>query len=273
MSSILNENKDVTGEYLQKAENLKKNILGYFYNKEKNTFNYLIDHQGTVNNSQEGLGISFAVMFGIIKGENANQLIGNTVVSKYGITSIYPDFSRYFAEKPGRHNNIIWPMVNGFFANAAVVAGNYKSFTNELNSLTHLALDADKGDYNFREIYNPYSGKPDGGYQASGKELPNYHWESCRTQTWSATAYINMINYGLAGIRIENDGMSFAPYLPENVHYLELKDITYRQAVLKIIIKGNGAKIKSFLVNGKNQVNHKIDSKIKGSNVITIELG
>lgn len=273
MSGILNIDKAITEGYLQKAETLKKNILANFYDKEKNTFSYLIDQNGKLANYQEGLGISFVVMFGILDGEKANQLVGNAVVSKYGITSVYPDLPRYSAEKPGRHNNIIWPMVNGFFANAAVVAGNYKMFTNELNGLTRLALDADKGDYNFREIFNPYSGKPDGGYQAWGEERPNYHWASCTVQTWSATAYLNMIHYGLAGIRVQNDGISFSPYLPQNVHYLELSDIKYRQSVLKIIIKGNGSTIKSFLVNGKPQSGHHIDSTIKGANKITIVLG
>jgi len=272
MGRLLNENSVVINRYQQKAETLKKNILKNFYNEDKNAFNYLIDHLGTVDKSQEGLGISFAIMFGIIPPDKANQLINNAFVSKYGITSIYPDFPRYSAEKPGRHNNIIWPMVNGFFAKASVVAGNYKSFAFELNSLTHLALDEDKGNYNFWEIYNPYSGKPDGGYQDRGKENPNYHWESCRLQTWSATAYLSMVYNGLAGIHIGDDGISFSPFLPENIHYLELKDIIYRQSKLDIVIKGNGGKIKSFLFNDHKQLNNKIDSKLKDLNKIIIEL-
>jgi glycogen debranching enzyme len=211
-------------------------------------------------------------MFGIVEGKKAKQLIEKAVVSKYGITSIYPEFTMFTKEKPGRHNNIIWPMVNGFFANAAVVAGNYTSFTNELNNLTHLALDEDKGNYNFWEIYNPYSGKPDGGYQVMGKENPNHHWTSCRYQTWSATAYINMVNYGLAGIRVGNNGISFSPFLPENIHYLQLNELVYRKAVLDILIKGAGKKIKSFSLNGKKQLSNSIDANIKGANKIVIEL-
>ena len=51
-----------------------------------------------------------------------------------------------------RHNNIIWPMVNGFFAKAAIDTKNYGTFNHEFFSLTHLALDEDKGNYDFREI-------------------------------------------------------------------------------------------------------------------------
>jgi hypothetical protein len=272
MSGFLNENSDITKAYRQKAETLKSNILKNFYNSDKNIFNYLIDQNGKVDNSQEALGLSFAIMFGIINGEKANQLIENAVVSKYGITSITPDFPRYSADKPGRHNNIIWPMVNGFFAKAAIVAQNYKSFGNELNSLTHLALDEDKGNYNFREIYNPYSGKPDGGYQAWGEERPNYHWESCRSQTWSATAYISMVIDGLCGLKFNEQSISFTPFLPDEISFLELKGLVYRGSKLNISIKGKGNTIKSFLLDGTQQTGNSISSTINGEHNIVIVL-
>jgi len=272
MSSLLNENRDITDGYLQKAEMLKKNILKNFYNSEKNTFNYLIDQNGKVDNSQEGLGISFAVILKIIDGEKANQLIENAVVSKYGITSITPDFPRYSKEMPGRHNNIIWPMVNGFFAKAALVAKNYKTFNHELFSLTHLVLDEDKGNYNFREIFNPYSGKPDGGYQAWGEERPNYHWESCKFQTWSATAYISMVINGLFGMNFNEKSLSFAPFLPEEIGSIELKDLYYRDSKLNISIKGKGNIIESFILDGKKQTDSSISSDIKDEHNIAIVL-
>ena len=149
MSSLVDEKSETSKIYQRKAEGLKKNILKNFYNSEKNTFNYLIDHRGKVDTSQEALGLSFAVIFGVIDGEKANQLVKNAVVSKYGITSISPDFPRYSKDMPGRHNNIIWPMVNGFFAKAAIETKNYETFNHEFSSLTHLALDEDKGNYNF----------------------------------------------------------------------------------------------------------------------------
>ncbi len=266
MSKILNTGKEDTVLYSQKAGKLKENILKYLYSAEENRFYYLIDFNGKTDKSQDALGTAFAIMFGVIDSKNAKKVTEKMVVSKYGITSVYPDFPRYSKDMPGRHNNIVWPMINGFWAKACIKAENYKSFAFELKNLTHLALDADKGNYNFREIYNPYTGVPDGGWQC------DRHWESCREQTWSATAYIDMIIYGLAGMRIENNSISFSPYLPDYVHYLELKNIKYRQAELKIVIKGNGNKIKSFALNGKKQSSFSIDSKIKGENEIFIEM-
>ncbi len=158
MSIALNEKSGIAAAYRDKAETLKANIIRNLYNAEKNTLDYLIDHRGIADTSQEGLGLSFAVLFGIVDGERAHRMVQNAVVSKYGITSITPDFPRYSKEMPGRHNNILWPMVNGFFARAAKTAGNYECFDHEFSSLTHLALDEDKGNYNFREIYNPLLG-------------------------------------------------------------------------------------------------------------------
>jgi len=266
MSALLNTDKKIQQLYQKKAGQLKASILKYFYSEKENKLFYLLDKEGNVDRSQEGMGISFAVLFGILEKEKAHQLIQNATTSKYGITSIYPDFARYSAEKPGRHNNIIWPVVNGFFAQAAIVSENQEVFNHELKGLMQLALDQDKGDYNFREIYNPYTGFPDGGWQG------NTHWNSCKTQTWSATAYLNMVLYGIIGLRLEKDVLSFSPYLPENIQYLAINNIHYHDAILKVIIKGKGKKIKSFLINGNKQQSYQIPTTLKASNEICIEM-
>ena len=272
MSTFLNKSNEVTNGYLQKAKALKKNVIKNFYNSDKNTFNYLIDQNGKINESQEALGISFATLFGIIDGEKANQLIKNAVVSQYGITSITPDLPRYSKNMPGRHNNLIWPFINGYFANAALVAKNYTTFSHELFSLTRLALDEDKGNYNFREIFNPNTGKPDGGYQAWGAERPDYHWESCKEQTWSATAYISMVTKGLFGMKFSESSLSFSPFLPDGIGSIALRNLTYRNADLNISIKGKGSNITSFTLDGKGQKEYTIPSTIKGRHNIVIIL-
>jgi hypothetical protein len=270
MCYFLKKDTGLSESYLRKAGDLKKNILKNFYNSKNDTFDYLIDQNGKHHTFQEGLGISFAVIFGIIQGNKANQLIKNAVVSKYGITSIIPDFKRYSKKMPGRHNNLIWPMVNGFFARAAIDTKNYNVFDHELFGLTHLALDEDKGNYNFREIYNPYTGKPDGGYQDMGESHPNFHWESCKFQTWSATAYLSMVLNGLFGMGFSEDSLSLNPFLPKAINSIELKDLSYRNSKLDILIKGNGSSIKSFQVDGVNQKKHSIASSIKGNHKIVI---
>ena len=271
MAKSLNVDKAVIADYQQKSTALKNNIIKHLYDQNTNTFDYLIDQNGHVNNSQEGLGISFAVIFGIADKSQAKQIINRATVSKYGITSIYPDFPRFSHDKPGRHNNIIWPMVNGFFAKAAIAAADYDAFTNELYALTHLALDEDKGNYDFREIYNPYSGKPDGGWQTGGSATLN-HWESCRLQTWSATAYISMILNGVIGLRFNENALGFMPYLPEGIGQIELNDLSYRNSTLNITVKGKGSTVKTFTVDGKEQKNNLLASTIYGKHEVYIEV-
>ncbi len=267
MNGLLHEDKTIAGLYEKKSRDLKKNILAHFYDRRKNKLYYLIDNNGKIDSSQEGLGMSFAIIFGIIGKQQATDMIKNASISSYGITSVYPDFARYSPEKPGRHNNIIWPMVNGFFAKASVVSGNYASFTHELNSLTHLALDSDKGNHDFREIYNPYSGKPDGGWQSG------VITRSCKEQTWSATAYVDMVLYGLAGMRFNDHTLSFQPFLPAGITYLRLNNLKYRGEVINLTIEGTGSVIKQFTVNGIETPSHMIVTGTGGALSVHIILG
>jgi hypothetical protein len=272
MASILKADDGTINNYKIKADALKTSILKHFYNEKENVLYYLIDGNGTVHKYQEAMGYSFAVIFGVLDMEQAASMIQKASVSQYGITCLSPDFPRYSPAHPGRHNNIIWPMANGFFARACIMADEMDAFNRELRGLTALSLDQDKGNYEFREIYNPYTGKPDGGYQAAGKENPDYHWASCRFQTWSATAYINMVFYGVAGIRLNDKGMNFQPCLPDDIHYIKLTGILYRQSQISVEIIGSGKHIKTFLLNGEKQTDYYIPSDIKGDNEIVIEM-
>jgi hypothetical protein len=272
MASILEKDSQTIESFKLKGEQLKTSILKHFYKDTEHKLNYMIDEAGKVHTYQEAMGYSFAVIFGVFTQELSYELTRNTFISKFGIPCLYPDFPRYSEAQPGRHNNIIWPMANGFFAKACIIADNYPAFDKELKSLTSLALDADKGNYEFWEIYNPYTGKPDGGYQAMGEDKPNHHWNSCRLQTWSATAYLNMLIHGVAGIRFTKNGLSFSPNVPGELHYLKLCDLTYRNAGLTIEIKGTGRKIKSFRVNGRIQEQPFIPAETIGYTEICIEM-
>lgn len=269
MSKVLNDGK--SGVYFKKATLLKAQILKYLYNGKENKLYYLIDSDGKIDHSQEALGLSFSVLFGVLDANQGSGVINHAKTSAYGIPSIYPDFLRYSNKRPGRHNNIIWPMVNGFFANAALQIKNYKVFTAEFNNLTHLALDEDKGNYNFREIYNATTGVPDGGWQRRNTDT-DFHWPSFKTQTWSATAYLSMVLNGLFGIKYQLDGLYLAPFLPENTKALSLQSLIYRKAILDLKIEGQGSYIASFMINGKIQKEHKIPATATGRQEVIIKL-
>lgn len=233
------------------AERLRENILRHFRDPATGRLAYLIDHTGKRHDYQEALGISFAVLFGVVTGDAARELIGQAVVSPHGIPTICPDFANFSPEHPGRHNNLVWPMAMGFYARAARATDNRERFLHELRALTHLALDKDKGNGDFREIYNPRTGQPDGGYQMLNPATPDMHWRSCSKQVWSATAYLSMVYDGLLGIRPEADAIRFEPFLPEGVGRLRVNDLNYRGVRFDIEVRGRGATIASIRLDGE----------------------
>jgi cellobiose phosphorylase len=81
-----------------------------------------------------------------------------------------------------------------------------------------------------------------------------------------------MILNGVIGLRLGEHALSFAPYLPAGITHIQLIDLTWRNAVLNISIKGSGRTIKTFSVDGRPQKAHSIASTMSGKHSIAIEL-
>ena len=231
--------------YRVKACKLRRAIRNTLYDKEANALYYLIDHNGDVHRFQEGLGYSFAILSGVVSRKEAARLADGVYVSKYGIPSIYPDFKRYDKDHPGRHNNLVWPFVNAFWADAALYAGCRDKFEFELRNLADLAVN--KGEGMFYEIYNPNTGLPDGGWQNGNL------WASCRDQTWSATGYLRMFLTDVFGLSFDRKGMSVSPdvTVADNLGCSVLSGIKYRQHDVTVMIETAGDKKKGTYVNGR----------------------
>jgi len=267
MGKELKVSKNEINSFVKKETALKQNINTHFWNLEKNNYGYLILKEGTKDISQEGIGISYSLMFGIPSKKQAALIFKNTVLTPQGITCVYPHFPRYNDEQTGRHNNIVWPMISGFWGYAAKINKQYKIFNAELENQAHLALDTDKGNGNFREIYHQISGKPDGGWQSG------HQWKSCDHQTWSATAFTRMVLYGLFGVEFRPDGIVFTPYLPKEYKEITLENINYRNAELSIKVKGAGDVIKSFTINGKKNKKVYLSAELTGKVFVEIVVG
>jgi hypothetical protein len=228
-----------------KAARLRETILARFWIGKEKRFGYLILQDGTLDPSQEGMGVAYALIFGICDPARARLLMDHTRLMPFGITCVWPNFPRYSDERPGRHNNVVWPMLSGFWGYAAARHGDGKIFQFELENIAHLALDPDKGNGNFREIYHPVSGIPHGGWQSDRQ------WKSCDHQTWSATAFIRLVLHGLVGLECHPDGLRFAPRLPPGYKAVTLGPLKYRGMVLTIALRGEGATVRSFRLDGR----------------------
>jgi len=243
MGTALRRPAAETAQFNRMADALKSAINRRFWNPRTGLYGYLIV-DGALDAFQEGSGLSFAILFDIADAAKAQSILNNTHVQPYGIVDVYPNFPRFSDAQPGRHNGMVWPMVEGFWAEAAARRGDEKAFAREVTNLAGLDRS---GDGHFFELYNAETGAPDGGWQAGG------HMKSQPDQTWSATAYLRMIYGGLFGMRYSTKGIEFHPLLPAGWGDVTLSDLHYRKAILTIRLRGAGSVIRSLTLDGVPQ--------------------
>jgi hypothetical protein len=249
-----------------KADNLKEAINKHLWNEEAGRYDYFVDKFGGCD-YQEGMGHSFAIIFGIADKGKAEKIFKNVYVSSAGMPCVWPTFNRYETRDGkgyGRHSGTVWPHIQGFWANAAAMAGKSEIFRHELDKLAEHA----SRDSHFAEIYHPVTGEMYGGRQ-EWLEQGIIEWKSCVRQTWSATAFIRMVLMGLIGLEFNPRGITFRPLMPEGYETLKLSGLCYRDMILNIYISGTGSTIKEFSINGKHS-EASIDSDIKGDVEINI---
>lgn len=158
--------------------------------------------------------------------------------------------------------------MNGFWADAAARHGRDDLFIGELLGLAEKAVR----DAQFTEIYHPLTGAIYGGRQESWNGGEIVEWDSCRRQTWSATAFLRMVLHGLLGLRFEHDAAIFQPCLPEPLTAFSLRGLPYRGAQWNVEVSGTGARIGSFLVNGQPRSTARIEAGETGTLEIRIGL-
>ena len=224
-------------EYIEKAEKLKSSINEHFWMEDKGYYKYIVDKFGDCAN-QEGLGHSFAILFGVADEKQTKKILKNQYITNEGISCVWPCFERYlnFGENEyGRHAGVVWPHVEAFWADAATKGGRYDLLEKEFVCMTKRALR----DGHFAEIYHPITGEIYGGVQERwGKGITS--WDSELKQTWSASGYIRMILFDIIGIDIDENGLNIKPNLINGIENIEIKNLTFRNKLYNIrIIDGN----------------------------------
>jgi hypothetical protein len=250
----------------RKAAALRIAINANFWSGAGN-YRYLVDGWGGCDH-QEGLGSSFALLFGVADPDQALQVLKNQVITPHGIPCVWPTFNRYrrTPDSYGRHSGTVWPHIQGFWAEAAARVGDRKKFQHEFLSLAQAATR----DGMFAEIYHPDTGAVYGGLQEG---IPDWQWHSCLRQTWSATAFLRMVLMGMFGMRFSPQGITFHPLLPEDVTQVVLNDLPYRNQILQVTITGSGNQVKQFEIGGKKTVDAFLSNIGDGERIIEIELG
>ena len=220
-------------EYERKAQAMKSAILAAFPNEKTGLFDYFYRD----SDAQEGLGLAYAVLFGIADEKQSKSFFKNAYITPHGIPCEWPPFERYTSRGQGaygRHCGTVWPMINGAWALAALRTGEKKIFEKELFSLAEKSVR----DLHFYEIYHPETGLPYGGLQEWEGEIVT--WQPCRKQSWSATSFLAMLFYGIAGLEIANGSVHVAPFLPEGVNEIFIKNLCVRGKTFTLhIVRGS----------------------------------
>jgi glycogen debranching enzyme len=259
----------VDPQWRAKAERLMKAINTRLWDESKSCYRFLIGPFGNCDH-QEGLGSSYALLFGIADATQAESVFAKQHVTPAGLPCGWPNLPRY--ERPdgmsfGRHMGTVWPQIQGFWAEAAARAGKSDVFGHEFfNLAAHAARDKQ-----FAEIYHPITGKPYGGLQESG-ERGIVLWQATSRQTWAATAYLRMVLLGLVGMRFDTDGVRFQPCVPKGISSVDLRNLNYRKVNLEVTIRGTGTKVKQCLINGKEAGDHRLPARAEGPQKVAILL-
>ena len=260
-------------QLVSKADSVAAAINKHLWIPEKVMYGFFIHGSGTqkvgtLDATQEGGGISFAIIFGVADAAKTKQILQNAHKEPKGITMSWPHFARFNDERPGRHNVSVWPQINGLFAQAACLGGRIDLFRSEVENMAGLF----RGSGNIREIYHHISGEPCGGFQKRGNGKIGL-WGAVANQAWGAGAFSRMIYYGLFGMDFQPDGIRFAPTLPAEWGEVRLTDLSYRDMNLNITAKGSGNVIRGFEINGKACKEPFVSCRLAGVQDIAIRLG
>jgi hypothetical protein len=266
MAGQLGQPREAAG-YRAKAAALKTAVNGHFWNRETGLYDYQLLADGTTGAYQEGTGLAFAILFGIANPAQARSILAHAHEMTWGMPDTYPHWDRYSAAQPGRHNAIVWPLVQGLWAKALAHQGDQDGFASETARLAKLA----NNNSGFWEIYNGDTGVVDGGFQRLGDTV-KFHWGSQPDQTWSATAFLDMVHSGLFGLTFTGHGLAFAPDLPAGWGDVTLRNLRYRDADLTIALRGAGTRISSFTVDGRPVPGNAVPATLSGSHQVEITL-
>ena len=252
-----------------KAMRLKTAINTLLWDQAKGCYRFLVGPFGACD-SQEGLGSSYALLFGVADSGRTESVLAHQHVTPAGLPCGWPNLPRY--ERPdgmsfGRHMGTVWPQIQGFWAEAAARAGRAELFGHEFfNLAAHAARDKQ-----FVEIYHPVTGMPYGGLQENlGQGI--IVWQATSRQTWAATAYLRMVLLGLAGMRFDTRGVRFEPCVPKGISSVDLRNVRYRNAILDVTIRGTGSKVKHCTVNGKDADDRLVPARAAGRQTVAIAL-
>lgn len=254
MAELMNDK--LTGKkYTELAEALKSSINSRLWNPEKKYYGQYLYGRNyqMLSPSSEALGEALCVVFDVADAARQKEVVQNVPVVDYGIPCVYPQIG----DIPPYHNNAVWPFVQTYWLWAGAKAGNEESVLHSIASIYRASsmfltnkenMVADNGDW--------------AGTQINSSNM-----------LWSLSGNISIIHKVLFGMRFEEKGLRFEPFVPRVMSATRrLNNFPYRKGSLDIEMNGYGNKIASFELDGKIQKTNVIAPTLSGKHKLKITL-
>jgi hypothetical protein len=233
MAILLGKQKEATA-YRDHAAAIKAAMNKWLWMPEKGYYaQYLY---GRINRMpsprSEALGEALSIVFGIADKDKTAKMQSRVPVTAFGIPCIYPEIPGI----PPYHNNAVWPFVQTFWLWAGARAGNERSVMESICDIYRPAAMFLTNKENFVAGTGDYAGT-----QINSSNM-----------LWSLSGSLSIVYKVLFGIRFNEDGLAFEPFVPQAFGgHRKMTNFSYRGARLDIDMDGYGNRIKDFYLDGK----------------------
>ena len=252
MALLMNE-PQTGNKYHQLAEEIKSGINAHLWIPEKNYYGqYLYGRNYQILSPRsEALGEALCVVFNVADKARQKLLVQNVPVVNYGIPCIFPQSG----DIPPYHNNAVWPFVQTYWLWAGAKTGNEESVLHSIASIYRAGAMFLTNKENFVADNGDYAGT-----QINSSNM-----------LWSLSGNISIIHKVLFGIRFEENGLRFEPFVPKTMSAnRKLSNFRYRNSNINITLTGYGNRIATFKLDGKVLPEPVIPASLTGKHTIKI---
>jgi hypothetical protein len=245
----------VAAQHEQVAARLKSAINQHLWQADKGYYGqYLYGRTAlTLSPRAEALGEALSVYFDVADAGRAQTVVAKTPTVPFGISCLYPQIPGI----PPYHNDAVWPFVQTFWALAAAKAGNEASLTESMAAIYRPAalfltnkenFVADNGDFVGTQI-------------------------NSSNMLWSLSGSLGLVYKVLFGLHYETDRLVFQPFVPQAfAGARQLRNFSYRRAILEIELQGYGNVIQSITLDGQPLAGAAVPATLTGCHAVHIVL-
>ncbi|MDX2184216.1 MAG: hypothetical protein SFW08_09550, partial [Gemmatimonadaceae bacterium] len=207
----------------------------------------------SLSRRSETLGAALALLTGAVPQERQRALVANTPVVAFGAPTFWP----YTGGVPFYHNATVWPFVAAFWTWAAADARHTAAVEHGLAALARApALFLTN-----KENLVAETGHFEGTALNSDRQL------------WSVAGTLAAQLRVLFGLRLERDGLRFAPMVPPAyAGDRTLRGLRWRGATLEVVVRGSGDGVRRLLLDGVPLPTAVIPSSLTGAHRVEVEL-